>query len=147
MVWLLRWYEEYVETSLVCRELLCHFLWCLYHPEVECLCLYHEVVAIANLLLYLCNFLALETWNDTVNECGIYAATVVKPLLELLWKLPKLDVFVYSVLQHMAVEEDELAREDDKSLRWVAVKGLPTTVEQLYELARVRGGWSVVEFA
>ena len=126
-----------MESGLVGREFLCHFLRSLNHPEVEGLSLYHEVVAIAYLLLNLCNLLAWESRHDAVNECCVYTAAVVKPSLKLLWQFPELYIFVDAVFQYMSVEEYQLAREDDESLCRIAVEGLPTTIEQLHELAGI----------
>lgn len=83
-----RWNEQYVQAGLVCGELLGNFFRSFYYPKVECLSLYYEIVAVAYLLLYLGYFLARESRYDSVDERGIYAATVVKPLLELLRQFP-----------------------------------------------------------
>ena len=47
----------------------------------------------------------------------------------------------------MTVQEDQLTGEDDQSLCGVAVEGLITTVQQLYQLARIRAGGRILEFA
>ena len=109
----LTWHEEHMETSLVSRELVGHFLGSLNHPQMEGLSLNNEVVAVTNLLLDLSNLLAGETWNDTVNECSVNTATVLKPLFESCRQLPQFDILIDAIFQHMTIEEDEFAGEDD----------------------------------
>ena len=137
VVRLLRRNKQYVESSLVCGELFGHFLGGFNHPKVEVLGLHHQVVAIAYLLLNLCNLLARETGHDAVNECGIDAAALVKPLLELLGQLPQFDILVDAVLEHVTIEEYQLAGEDDESLGRITVECLPAAVQQLHELAGI----------
>ncbi len=140
--------DEYVETGLVSRELgtellACHVLRTLDNPEVENLCLYDEVILVANLVLDFYDVLAWEARNDAVNECRAYIVVFLKPLFEAFIVsaeifLPQLDVLADAVLKVVAVEEDELTRHDDESLCWVALECLVTAVEELDELARVR---------
>ena len=56
-------------------------------------------------------------------------------------------VLLDAVLQHVAVQENQLAGEDNQALRGVAVEGLPAAVEQLHQLAGIAAGGSVVQFA
>ena len=147
VVGFLRGNKQYVQTSLVSRELLLNLLRCLNDPEVEVLSLYDEVVAIANLLLNLGNLLAGEARNDAVYESCIDTARLVEPLLEVSRQLPQLDVLIDAFFQHVAIEEDELAGEDDETLGGVTVKGLPTAIEQLDEFARIAAGGFVIELA
>jgi hypothetical protein len=157
MVWSLALCDEYMETSLLSREFLAescaaHVGRTLDNPEVEDLSLYHEVVSIAGTLLKLCDVLAWETRNDTVNEGSANVAVLVEPFLELLVVLakvilPEFDVLLDAVLEVMAIEEDQLARHDDKALLRIALEGLETTIEELGELARIRRSRSIGELA
>ena len=90
-----------MQSCLVSRELLCHFLRCLDDPQVEVLGLYYEVVSIAYFLLYLCYLLTGESRYDAVNKCCIDAARVLKPLAETLGQFPEVDVLAYAVFQHI----------------------------------------------
>ena len=81
-----------MQASLVSGELLGNLFWCLDYPQVEVLGLYYQVVAIRNLLLNLGNLLAWESWYDTVNEGSIYATSLLEPLLEVVAKVPQLDI-------------------------------------------------------
>ena len=47
----------------------------------------------------------------------------------------------------MTVQEDQFTGEDDQSLGGVAIEGLETTVEQLYQLAGIAAGWGIFELA
>ena len=147
--------DENVKTCLLCRELLAelldrHICWFLDNPEVEDFCLNNEVVLVANLLLDVGNLLAWEARNDAVNEGSANVVVLLEPLLESSVvstevSLPQLDVLLDAVLQVVTVEEDELARHDDKTLCRIAVEGLETTIEQLHELTWVRRSRSVGE--
>ena len=126
VVWLLAFGDEHMQAGLLCGEFGtqvfdAHVGWLLDDPEVEDLCLYDEVVGIGNLLLDIGNLLAGESGNDAVNECGANVVVLLKPLLESFIVsteviLPELDVLLDALLQVMAVQEDQLARHDDKSL-------------------------------
>ena len=79
--------DEYMETSLLCGELLTkrsasHVGRTLDNPEVEDLGLDHQVVGIAGTLLQLGDVLAWEAGNDAVNEGSANVAVLVEPLLE-----------------------------------------------------------------
>ena len=137
-----------MKASLLCRELLAqlldrHILRFLDYPKVENFSLNNEVVLISNLLLYVGNFLAWESRNDTVYQCSAYIAVVCEPIFESLIVaaevfLPQFDVFVDALFQMMTVEEYQFARHDDETLCRIAVECLETVVEKLYELARIR---------
>ena len=114
---------------------------------MEVLGLYDEVVAIADFLLNLGNLLAGEARNDTVYKGSVNAARLVEPLLEVSRQLPQFDILVDAILQHVAVEEDEFAGEDDKTLRGITVEGLPAAIQQLNQLTRIAAGGFVVQLA
>ena len=119
---------------------------------MEDFALHDEVVGIANLLLNLCDFLARESRNDAVNECCANVVVLGEPLLELgivlaEVVLPEFDVLIDALLEVVSIEEDELTRHDDKSLRLIALESLETTIEQLNELAWIAGCRSIGEFA
>ena len=105
-----------MQSSFVCGELLGYFLRSLDHPEMEGLGLYHEVVAIRDLLLNLSNLLAGEARYDTVHECSIHAACLFEPFLEVGTEVPQFNILIDAVLQHVAIQEDKFAREDDQTL-------------------------------
>ena len=114
---------------------------------MEVLGLYYQVVAIRNLLLNLGNLLAWESWYDTVNEGSIYATSLLEPFLEVVAKVPQLDLLINAILEHVAVQENQLAREDNQSLGLVAVESLITTVQQLNQLTWVAACRCILEFA
>jgi hypothetical protein len=114
---------------------------------VEGLSLYHEVVAIANLLLNLLNFIAWESRYDTVYEGSVNAASLLEPFLEVFAQVPKLDILIDAILQHVSVQEDQLTWEDDQTLGLVAVECLIATIEQLYQLAGIRRSRGILQFA
>ena len=74
MVRSFRRHEQNVQTSLVGREFLGHFLRCFDNPEVEDFALYNEVVLILELVLNCSNVLAGESGYNTVNEGCINTA-------------------------------------------------------------------------
>ena len=143
----LRGHEEHVQASLVSRELLGYFLRSLDDPQVEVLSLYDEVVAIADLLLNLLDFVAGEAGHDAVYQRSIDAAAFLEPLLEALAELPQFDVLLDAVLQYVTVQEYELAGEDNQALGGITVEGLVAAIEQLHELARIAAGRSIFELA
>ena len=157
VVWLLIVGDEHVEASLMSREFLLHLLYghvlsLLDYPEVEALSLDYEIVLVANLLLDFLDGIAWEAWYDAVYEGSAYIAVIGKPLLEALIVgahvfLPKLDILVDALLQVMAIEEDELARHQDHTLGRVALEVFVAVEEELYQLARVRGSWSICKLA
>ena len=116
VVRLLRRNEEHVEAGFVGREFLGYFLWCLDHPEVEGLSLDNEVVAITDLFLNLLDLIAWEAWYDTVYEGSVNATSLLEPLLEVGTEVPQVNILIDAVLQHVTVQENQLAREDDQSL-------------------------------
>ena len=118
-----------MQTSFVCGELLGYFLRSLDHPQVEGLCLYNEVVAITDLLLNLLDLITWEAWNNTVYECSVNAASLLEPLLEISTKVPKFDILIDTILQYVTIQEDQLAREDNESLRGIAIESLITTIQ------------------
>ena len=134
-----------MQTSLVGGELLGHLSWSLDHPEVEVLGLNHQVVAVRNLLLNLGNLLAGESRYDTVHECSVNAASLLEPLLEVLAQLPQVDILIDAILQHVAVQENQLAGEDDQSLGLVAVECLIAAIQQLYQLTGIAAGGSILQ--
>ena len=134
-----------MQASLVGRELLSNLLWSLDDPEMEVLGLYDEVVAIADLLLNLGNLLAGEARNDTVYEGSVNTAALVEPLLEVCGQLPQLDVLIDAILQYVTVEENELAGEDDQTLRGITVESLVAAIQQLNQLTRIRRSGFVVQ--
>ncbi len=145
VVRLLRGYEQHMQTGLVSGELLGHFLRSLDDPEVEVLGLYDEVVAVTDLFLYLLDLIAGEARHDTVYESGIDTTGLVEPLLKVGTEVPQFDVFIDAVLQDVTIEEDQLTGEDNQSLRHIAVEGLITTVQQLYEFAGIAAGRCIFE--
>ena len=147
VVRLFRGDKENVQSGLVGGELLSNFAWSLDDPQVEVLGLDDEIVTVANFLLYLCNLLAGEARNDAVDEGSVNTAAVLKPLAEAFGQFSEVDVLADAVLQHVTVEEDKLAGEDDEALGGVAIEGLIAAVEQLYELAGIGAGGLVVELA
>ena len=145
MVGLLGGHEQHMQSGLVGRELVGHLLRGLDHPQVEVLGLYDEIVAIADLLLDLCDLLTREARNDTVDEGGIHAAGLFEPGLEVFAKVPELDILIDTVLQHMTVQEDQLTGEDDEALASVATERLVTTVQQLNQFAGIATGRCIVD--
>ena len=139
VVWFLALCDENVQTSLFCREfcaklLACHVLSLFDNPEVEDFCLYNEVVLVRNLLLNLSNLLAWESRNDTVYQCSANIAIVCKPALESFVVsteilFPKFDILIDALLEVVTVQEDKLARHDDKTLLRITIKEL-VAVEQ-----------------
>ena len=134
-----------MQTSLVGGELLGYFLRSLDHPEVEGLSLNHEVVAVTDLLLNLLDLIAGEARHDTVHEGSIHTASLLEPLLEVGTEVPQVDILIDTVLQHVTVQEDQLTGEDDQTLCGVAVEGLVTTIQQLYQFAGIRTGGSILQ--
>ena len=112
---------------------------------MEGLGLYNEVVAITDLLLNLLDLVAGEAWHDTVYECSIDATSLLEPLLEVGTQVPQVDILIDAILQHMAIEEDQLTREDDQALGRITVERLETTIEQLNQFARIRAGGRIFE--
>ena len=149
--------EEHVQAGLVCGEFSgklaqVHVLCCLDNPEVEDFSLYNEVVCIADLLLDVGNLFARETWYNAVNQRSANVAILGEPGLELLVVatevlFPQLNILVDTLLQVVAVEEDELARHDDQTFVLIALEGLEATIEQLGQLTGVRRSGSVSELA
>ena len=149
--------DEHVKSGFLCRELSAqflarHILGFLDNPQVENLCLYHQVVFITDFLLYLCNLLAGEAGNDAVYQCSAYVAVFREPLLETFIVgteivFPQFDILIDALLQVMAVEENQFARHDDETLGGVALKGLIAAVEQLHEFAGITAGGSVAQLA
>ena len=76
--------------------------------------------------------------GEPLLELGIVLAEVV---------LPKFDVLIDALLEVVSIEEDELTRHDDESLRLIALESLEATIEQLNELAWIAGCRSIGEFA
>ena len=144
MVGLLGGYEQHVQTGLVGRKLLGHLPRGLDHPEVEVLGLYHEVVAIRNLLLDLFYLLAGEPRHDTVHQCGIDAAGLLEPFLEVGTEVPQVDILIDALLQHMTVQEDQFTGEDDQSLGHVTAERLVTAVKQLHQFAGITAGGRIL---
>ena len=144
-----------MQTSLVSREFLAqffasHILRTLDDPEMEYLSLYYEVVLISYLVLYLYDVLAWEARYDTVNECSAHVVVLLKPLGESLCLLakvrsPKLNILADAILKVMTVEEDKLARHDDKTFGRISVKGIEAVPEQLCQLSWVRGSRCISE--
>ena len=150
-------HEEHVQAGLVGGELFGQLaqrevLGGLDDPQVEDFGLHYEVVGIADLLLDLSNLLAGEARHDAVNECGAHVAVFREPCLELLIVgaeiiFPQLNVLINALLQVVSVQEDQLARHDDKTLRLVALEGLEAAVEQLGQLAWIGRGRRVGKLA
>ena len=126
-----------MQSSLVCRELIGNLLWSLNNPQVEVFGLYDEVVTIANLLLNLGNFFARESGYDTIYESSVNATTLVKPLLEVCTKVPQLNILINAILQHVAIQENELAGEDNQTLRGIAIESLIAAIQQLNQLTGI----------
>ena len=114
--------------------------------------LHHHVIDIAGSFLQPPDILAGETGHDAVNQRGadvvVFDEPVFEPLVVLAEILfPELNVLQDALLEVMAVEENQLTGEEDKSFSGIAVEGLDTTVEQLGELAGIAGCWSVRQLA
>ena len=119
---------------------------------MENLSLYDEVVVVAHFLLDLGDVLARETRNDTVNEGGADVVVFLKPVFESLVVsaeiiFPELDVLADAVFEVVSIEEDELARHENKTLGRIAVESLVAAEEQLHEFARIGRSRSVGELA
>ena len=137
MIRCLAWNEEYVQTSLICREFRSHRFWSLDHPKVENLALDHKVVAVADSLMNLLNSILWIAWNDTVHKSAVYAASLLEPCLELLAELPELYVLIYALLEFLTVKEDKLAWQDDETLCHIAIEMLISAIEELSKLTRI----------
>ena len=147
--------ENHVKTRFVCRELPCQLFdgqvgSRLNNPKVEGFSLNYHLVGITHFLLDSVDILAREAGDDTVHKRSTDITRLLKPLAERLVVvaqvfLPKLDVLANTIHKVMPVLEDEFARHDDKSFGGVTVEGTETVIEQLSELARIRGRRSVVQ--
>ena len=137
MIWSLAWDKEYIETGLVCRELLCDFLRSLDNPKMEDLTLDNEVILISDTLMNLVDRILRIARYYTVYESTVYSASLLKPVLEVLAKLPEFDILIYALLQFLTIEEDEFARKDDESLAHITLEMLISVVQKLCELARI----------
>ena len=157
VVWFFALCDENVQTSLFSREFCaklfaCHVLSLFDNPEVEDFCLYNEVILVRNLLLNLCNLLAWESWNDTVYQCSANIAIVCEPALESFVVsteilFPKFDILIDALLEVVTVQEDKLARHDDKTLLRITIKELVAVEQQLNQLAWVAAGRSICKLA
>ena len=117
---------------------------------MEELSLHNEVVSIAYLFLNSSDIFAWESRNDAVNEGSAYVVVFLKPLLEAFVIsceiiFPKLYILADAIFEVVTIEENELARHDDKAFLGVALKSLIAAIEELNEFARVRRGRSVSE--
>jgi hypothetical protein len=75
---------------------------------MEALCLHHEVVLVAHLLLNLLDILTWESRNDAVYKRGTHVTVVGKPCLESLIIrskvfLPQFDVLVNALFEVMEI--------------------------------------------
>ncbi len=149
--------NQYMQTGFLCGELLTqlldrHVLRFLDYPEVENLGLYNQVVCIAHFLLNSGDVLAGEARYDTIHQRCADIVVFREPLLKALVIsaevfFPEFDVLIDALLEVVSVEEDQLARHDDKTLARAAVESLVAAVEQLNQLAGVRTCGSVGELA
>ena len=124
-----RRYEQHVQSGLVSREFGSHFLRCLNDPQVEDFGLYHHVVVILQLFLDGVDVLARKSRNDTVDQRGIYAASLFKPVFEAVAQVPEFDVLVDGFLQLVPVQENQFARENNQSLRHIALESLIAVIQ------------------
>ena len=113
-------HEEHVQACLVCREFLCDRLRSLDHPKMEDLALYNEVVLISYALVDLVDGILRIARNNAVHECAVYSACCLEPCLESFSEFPEVDILIDALLEFLSVEEDEFARENDKTLCLVA---------------------------
>ena len=128
-----------VQTCFVGRELSLqfgnrHILRLLDNPQVEDFRLNNQVVVVTDFVLNLCYVLAREAGNDTVHERCAHVVVFLEPLLECLIicskiVFPQLDILADTVFEVVAVQENELARHENQTLRRVAVKGLEAAEE------------------
>ena len=147
MIWSLARDKEYIQASLVCRELSSNRFWSLDHPEMEDLALYNEVVLESDTLVDLVNGVLRISRNDPVYECAVNTASLLEPCLEAFSEIPKVNVLIDALLELLAVKEDELTRKDDESLGHVTVEMLVSVIKKLSELARIRGCRLVLKLA
>ena len=124
-------HEKYIQTCLVCRELRCHRLRSLNHPKVEDFTLHDEIVIITDTLMNLLDSILRITRNDTVHKSTIYSTSLLKPSLEALAKIPKIDILTYALLKFLAVKEDKLTRKNDQSLAPVAIEMIISAIKKL----------------
>ena len=87
---------------------------------MEDLALDHEVVLISYALVDLVDGILRITRNDAVHERAVYSACCLEPCLEAFSELPEVYILIDALLEFLSVEEDELARENDKTLCLVA---------------------------
>ena len=130
-------HEKYIQTCLVCRELRCHRLRSLNHPKVEDFTLYDEIVIVADTLMNLLDGILRITRNDTVHKSTINSTSLLKPSLEALTKIPKIDILINTLLKFLTIKEDKLARKDDQSLILVAIEMIISAIKKLGKLARI----------
>ena len=147
--------EDDMQTSLIGRELACQLFdrqigSGLNHPEVESLSLNDHLVGIPYFLLDGIDVLAGEARDDAIHQRSADITRLLKPLAERLEVcpevfLPQLDILADAIHKVMTVLEDEFARHDDKSFGRVAVESTEAVVEQLRELAGIRGRRRIVQ--
>ena len=135
VIWGFAWNEEHIQTSLVCREFLCYGFWCLDNPQMEYLTFHYKIVLVSYALVDLVYRILRIARNDTVNEGAIDSASLLKPFLEAVAKLPEVDVLIDAFLEFLAIEEDKLARKNDESLGHIALEMLISVIKKLGKLA------------
>ena len=86
------------------------------------------MVVIAHTLAQLRGGIPRIPRDDTVHERRIHAAGLLEPGAEIRTQVPQVDVLADALLQVLAVLEDELAREDDETLRLVTLEVLPAVI-------------------
>ena len=149
--------EDHMQPCLISRELAGQLFQrqigrSLDDPEMEGFRLNHHLVSIAHLLLNGIDIFTREARHDAIHECGADVAGFLKPLTETIkittqFCCPQRDILADAIHEVMTVLEDELAGEDNQTLRRVAIEGAEAVVEQLGELGGVGGGRCVVQAA
>ena len=139
--------KQYVQAGLVGREFLSDFLRSFDYPQMEDFSLYNHVVIILQFFLDSGNVLTRESRNNTVYQCSINATSLFEPGLEFIAQVPQFDILVNGFFQFMAVQEDQLTRENDQTLCHITVESLETMVQQLSQFARIRRSRSIFQFA
>ena len=89
---------------------------------MEDLAFHNKIVVISDTLMNLLDGILRITWNDTVNECTIYSASLFEPCLEAFSKIPKVNILIYALLEFLTVKEDKFTWKDDESLRLVTIE-------------------------
>ena len=84
--------------------------------------LHNEIVAESDTLMDLLDGILRISWNNAVNECTIYSASLLEPCLEAFSKIPEVNILIYALLEFLTVKEDKFTWKDDESLRLVTIE-------------------------